>query len=393
MDKNHFFKIFVLILSLILLHSYIPTISEALSTYGSADFLWQPTKCVFNGINFYSSYLNNDGSCPKFMNDGGGYAQGFYIILYPFSFFEWKTAKLLWFLLNIILLTSTVYILCKKFELNKFETFLILFFILYCIITRVNLVMGQHTIFILFFLSLPFVYNSKLSTFLSGICYFKYNIGYGLFLLYLLSKEYKKTLISILPVLLGVLLFCLITDTNILENIFQPLQLMFYNQKVGATLTNLFLFSFIRDFSMFSTTFAYSIIIILTLLFNLYFIIKISKIKNNLLKLSCLLMLILISTPHWGHDYILIIPLLIYSMKNYSSYHILYKINLFICIYFLYLYSGLQTYINLLLRYFQFNTDILSNVYSYIDILILLMTLVLNLYCFSSNNTPKKKLG
>ena len=269
------------------------------------------------------------------------------------------------------------------------ETSLITFFILYCIITRVNLVMGQHTIFTLFFLSLPFVYKSKLSIILSGVSYFKYNIGYGLFLLYLLSKEYKKLLLSILPCIFGVLIFCYLTNSNIFVNIFQPIQLMFFNQKVGATLTNIFLFSFFRDFSIFSQKINYLIIILLTFSFNFLFIFKISKIKNKLLKFSCLLMLILISTPHWGHDYILMTPLLIYSVKNYKSNLILNRINLIICVYFLYLYSGLQKYLNHFLEHYEMNTEILYKVYTYLDIFILLIILILNMF-FSKSDLSKK---
>ena len=87
----------------------------------------------------------------KIMNDGAGYAQGFYIILYPFTLVDWNTAKILWFLLNIILIVFTIIILCKKFELSFIETLIILFIVMYSIIARVNLIMGQHTIFTLFF--------------------------------------------------------------------------------------------------------------------------------------------------------------------------------------------------------------------------------------------------
>ena len=66
MNKNKFTEIFCATLFLILLYSYLPTISETLSQSGSADFLWQSAKCTYDGINFYSSYLNQDGKCPFF---------------------------------------------------------------------------------------------------------------------------------------------------------------------------------------------------------------------------------------------------------------------------------------------------------------------------------------
>ena len=122
-------------------------------------------------------------------------------MLYPFTFFSWDEAKLIWLIVNIFLIISTLILLCNKFQLGYEETWLIIFIVMYSIITRVNLIMGQHTIFTLFFLSLPFVYSSKISALISGISFFKYNIGYVLFIFFLVSKEYKKVLFSILPTL------------------------------------------------------------------------------------------------------------------------------------------------------------------------------------------------
>lgn len=380
-DRNKFFEIFGIILVLILLYSYIPTISEVVSEKGSSDFLWQASKCTFEGINFYTSYLNRDGECPYFMNDGAGYAQGFYLLLYPFTLLEWSSAKILWFSLNIILILFTITILCKKFQLSAIETFLIVFVVMYSIVVRVNLIMGQHTIFTLFFLTLPFVYKSKFSTILSGISFFKYNIGYALFILFFVSKEYKKIFISLIPAVIGLLLFCLITDTNIINNFFQPLKLSIFNAKYhGATLTNIFLFSFFKDFSIFNEYINFLLICIFTLVFNIYLINNIAKKNNNLLKLSTLCILVLVSTPHWGHDYILLTPLLIYSIKYYKFNLILMRTNILVCIYFLYLYSGLQVYLNNILFYFNIDFLMFAKIYPYFDIFILLITLFLNIY-------------
>ena len=380
-DKNKFFEIFGIILVIILLYSYLPTIYEIASETGSADFLWQASKCTFEGINFYESYLNRNGECPIFLNDGAGYAQGFYLLLYPFTLLEWNSAKILWFLFNIILLLFIIIILCKKFELTGIETFLIIFIIMYSIVVRVNLIMGQHTIFTLFFLILPFVYKSKLFTILSGISYLKYNIGYVLLILFFVSKEYKKVFLSLSPVIIGLLVFCLITNTNIVDNIFQPIQLAIFNAKYsGATLTNIFLFSFFKDFSIFNEYVNYFLIGIFTLTFNIFLISKISKKNNNLFKLSSLCLLVLISTPHWGHDYILMTPLLIYSIKYYNFNLTLMRINIVACIYFLYLYSGIQIYLNKFLLILNINFLEVIKIYPYFDILILLIVLLMNIY-------------
>lgn len=381
MKENKNFEIFLIFLTIILILSYIPTVKETISNIGSADFNWQPTRCVFDGINHYSSYLNRDGECHIFNSQLGEYAQGLYILLYPFSLMDWNTAQVSWMLLNISFLFLTTLFLCKKFGLNKFESLFIFFVIFYVIVTRVQLIMGQHTILTLFFLSLPFIWKSKLSYLLSGISYFKYNVGYILFLLFFVSKKYKVLILSCIPFITGWIVYCFITDTPIFENLFQPLKLALANKELGNTLNNLFLFSFIRDV-LFFANYNYLIILGCTAVFNLYVILKISKIKDDLLKLSLICLLALISTPHWPHDNVLLLPFLIYSVKNYNLNLTLFRLNLLFSIYFLHLYAGIKIYFINFLNLFKFDNSIaiLANTtIDYINIFILLIFLILNL--------------
>ena len=381
MKNNKNFEIFFIFIIIILIHSYIPTIKETISNIGSADFNWQPAKCVFDGINHYSSYLNRDDKCPIFNSQLGEYAQGLYILIYPFTLLEWDAAQTSWMLLNIILLFLTTYYLCKKFKLEKFESLFIFFVIFYVIVTRVHLIMGQHTILILTFMSLPFIWKSKITYIFSGISYFKYNIGYALFLFFIVSKNYKILLLSLIPCFSGWLIYCFITETSILENLFQPFVLAIHNAPLGNTVNNPFLFSFIRDITFFSN-YNYLIIFLLSILFNLYILLKINKINDDLLKLSLICLLVLVSTPHWGHDNVLLIPFLIYSIKNYDLNLTLFRFNLFFSIYFLHLYKGIQLYLIKILSFLKFNSSLveLANpVMDYINIIILLIILLLNL--------------
>ena len=124
----------------------------------------------------------------------------------------------------------------------------------------------------------------------------------------------------------------------------------------------------------------YLIIGILTLTLNLYFIYKISKLKNDLLILSSLCLLILISTPHWSHDNILIIPLLIYSIKYYEVNTFISRINLVSSIYFLHLFRGIQIYFDKLLDKLSIKAEFISSFYPYIDLGILFLILILNIF-------------
>lgn len=371
--KNFYFIITTILLMSILVISYKSTILEILSVEGAADFQWQPSKCVFEGINHYSSYLSRDGKCLIFMSQLGEYAQGLYILLYPFIFFEWHHAKVLWTIINIFLIFFTHYILCKKFEVNKIYSLIIIFFILSSTITKINLIMGQHTVVTLFFLTLTFIYKNNFTYILSGISYFKYNIGYSLFIFYLVQKKYKELLLSIIPFVFGYLIYCFMTKTNLITNILQPIQLMVYNAQFGSTLNRPYLFSFILNIPI-SLNYKYLLILFFTFIFNLVITYKIVKLNNDLQKLSCLCTLILISTPHWGHDNILLTPLLIFAIRYYQSNLLIMLINIAVVIYFLNFYRTIQIYLNLDLNY------------NFLNILILLSILFMNLNLTVKNN-------
>jgi hypothetical protein len=375
--------ILFIIFVIVLYHLYNPVFFSILAEWSGQDFQWQPSKCVFEGINHYSSYLNEDGICPKFKSQNGDYAHGIYILLYPFTLFEWQTAKILWSLSNLFLVIFITYLICKKFALKKLETLIIIFFILYSKVTPNNIALGQQTIFILFFLFLPFILRSKFFYILSGISYLKYNIGYALFLLFIIKKDFKNLLYSLLIPILGILFYCFLTSTNLLTSFFQPIEVML---KSTTVFNNIFLFSFINELLFFDNSSKLFITLIFSLLTNFYLIYKISKIDDNLLKMSCISLVILITTPHHGHDFILLIPLLIHSIKYYEFNSLLTKFNLLVSIYFLHFYYVIP----LILEYFK----VFSIISDYFETFILLIALILNLIFYDRKiKNPQKFLS
>lgn len=365
-EKFSLIEIFLLIFIIVLYHLYKPIFFSIFDESFGRDFQWQPAKCLFEGINHYSSYLLKDKKCPQFMEQNGEYAHGLYVLFYPFTLLEWSEAKFFWSLINIILVFTISLVLSKKFKLKNLEILLVIFFVLYSKVTLSNIFQGQQTILILFFLILPFVNNSKYFYIFSGISFFKYNIGYALFLLYLISKKFKNLLYSLLPLIIGFISYSYISNTKFVDALLQPIQLAL---EINTTMRSTFLFSFIKDFFIFEVSKKLILIFIFTLIFNLLFLYKISKIKDELFKLSCLCILILISTPHYGHDYILLIPLLIYSVKIYKKSLFLSRLNFLVSIYFLHFYNLLP---NWLFKYQMFNS-------TYLELIILLVVLILNL--------------
>ena len=298
----------------------------------SFDFHFSPTKLVADGINHYEYILDgnhDDGPDDKIMYDQNGvYAQGLFVILIPFTYIGWDNAKLVWSILNIILAILIPLLLCKKFDLSKFQTLLIVNLFLISTVLRIHIGYGQQTLLTLFFLILPFINNSKLSVIFSGISFFKFNIGYALFLYFLSLKKIKNIVLSAIPCIIGWLVYCLLTDTNLIKNLFQPLQLLlFWDEGKAFPVT---FFSLLKNINNFPQILA----LVIPLILNFLIIIHIKKFSDNLYKLSILCLSALAFMPHQIHDYVLLVPLLIFSIKNFDKN--ISKINIIFIFYFFY---------------------------------------------------------
>ena len=298
----------------------------------SFDFHFSPTKLVADGINHYEYILDgnhDDGPDDKIMYDQNGvYAQGLFIILIPFTYIGWDNAKLVWSILNIILAILIPLLLCKKFDLSKFQTLLIVNLFLISTVFRIHIGYGQQTLLTLFFLILPFINNSKLSVIFSGISFFKFNIGYALFLYFLSLKKIKNIVLSAIPCITGWLVYCILTDTNLIKNLIQPLQLLlFWDEGKAFPVTFFSLLKNINNFPQILT-------LVIPLILNFLIIIHIKKFSDNLYKLSILCLSALAFMPHQIHDYVLLVPLLIFSIKNFDKN--ISKINIIFIFYFFY---------------------------------------------------------
>jgi|TARA_B110000967_G_scaffold205710_1_gene250814 hypothetical protein len=320
----------IFILSIIVLISVGRAFQQAQDI--SFDLSFSPTKLVSEGINHYEYIL--DGKRDYSPNDrimysqNGVYAQGLFVLLIPLTLLGWDAAKLVWSLLNIALSFLIPFILCKKFELNRIQTLIIIGLFLTSTIFRIHISYGQHTLFAFVFLLLPFLFKSKISTILSGISYFKFNIGYVLFLYFLSTKNILKILLSLIPCVIGWISYCYITDTELLKNLFQPIILILYwdsGQEFPVTI-----FSLLKNINKFPSL----MVLLIPLLLNFFVILKIKLVENELYKVSIICLTALGFMPHQLHDYILLLPLLVLSIKNFDL--LVSKINLIFIFYFFY---------------------------------------------------------
>ena len=368
MISNFFFKyklIFLNLLIIVSIFSFINTISKGL--VNGCDFQWQPSVLFWEGVNHYQKFiLNGKGD---FLCQNGEYAHIFHVILYPFSILEWEKARLMWLVTNILFAFLIPIIACRYLKLSKYKSILLILIFITCYPTRMTLNYGQQSLFVMFFMMLPFIFNSRLSNFFSGFSYIKYSSGYVIFLNFIANKEYKNLLISIVPYLIGWIVYFSFTNSDPLINFFEPIQLSLQKGYIrDADFYSLINMYFLSQ----KTLVTKSIFIFLIFLINFIVLIKINKVNDNFFKMSLILICPLIFFPHSIYDYILMFPLLCYSFLNNE--YIINKINIYYIIFIFYF----NRIINHLLDF-----DVL---YQPILLLSLSLIIILNLYSYKNKN-------
>jgi hypothetical protein len=129
----------------------------------------------------------------------------------------------------------------------------------------------------------------------------------------------------------GWLFYSYYTNSSLIANFFEPLKMNFQDNysRTGD------LYSIMNIYFLKENNFTNKILQLGIVLFgNLYFLYQIKNIKNKLAKLSVICFLPLIFMPHSNYDYVLMLPLLIYVIKNYKF--AVCKYGLYLTIYYFY---------------------------------------------------------
>ena len=324
-------RIIFIFLSIVVVSFFIQTISKGLSN--SCDLMWQPSKLFWDGINHYEYQMRTGDvflGCQH-----GRYGHFLFIFLYPITLVDWEQAKIMWITLNVFFALSIPILLCRSNKISTLSTYLIIGIFLTCHPTRMTLNLGQNSLMMLFFLMLPFLKVSSgyknFNLILSGISYVKYSTGYILFLNLLVEKKLKKLLLTSFLTIFGWLFYSYYTNSPLISNFFEPLEMNFQDNysRTGD------LYSIMNIYFLKENNFTNKILQLGIVLFgNLYFLYQIKNIKNKLAKLSVICFLPLIFMPHSNYDYVLMLPLLIYVIKNYKF--AICKYGLYLTIYYFY---------------------------------------------------------
>lgn len=320
-------KIFLYFLVIISIFSFINTVSKGL--VNGCDFQWQPAVLLWEGVNHYQKFIINGKG--DFLCQNGEYAHLLHVLYYPFILFKWETARMLWLGVNIIFIFLIPILICKSFKLSKYKTILLLLIFITCYPSRMTLNYGQQSLFVMFFMMLPFISFNKVSSIFSGLSYVKYSTGYIIFLNFLASKQYRYFILASIPYFVGWLIYFLVTSSDPLINFFEPIQL---SLKKG----------YIRDADIFSLINIYFVpakelyfklsTLLIIFIINFILLIKINKNNDIFFKMSLVFICPLIFFPHSNYDYVLLFPILCYSFLNTE--YLVNKINICFVLYFFY---------------------------------------------------------
>lgn len=136
------------------------------------------------------------------------------LFLFPLAYFDYATAKWIWFSLEIFFLFLSIYILTKTIGYHLHYFFILLLslsFLGFFPIFR-ELFEGQVHLLMLLLLSIMWLSiknnNDYLSGFIWGLCLLLKQISWPLIILFIIHKKYKLLFTAFFVVLLGYLIIC-----------------------------------------------------------------------------------------------------------------------------------------------------------------------------------------
>jgi hypothetical protein len=299
------------------------------SLAGGSDFetSYILAKSFWNGIDVFTLESKNPF-----------YPHFWYLILYPFVNLEFKTVKIIFFALNLIFFYGSIFLLKINFKLNPNQV-KILIILSVASTPFTNLIgIGNLSLFSLFFILIFYFYNS---IFLKGLALSlaitKYNMAFLFFIYAILSKQYKVICIFFTINILSILFYFYYLDISDFHKVFGPLISLFntinHQIAVGEIGINIGVFNvhnFLISIKLANLYYYLFILFIFTVIYLVKFSIN-SKEKIFIFLLFNTAVLIY----HTIYDYVLLIPILAYILKNKSilKFFYLYLFSIFYVFY------------------------------------------------------------
>jgi hypothetical protein len=269
------------------------------------------------------------------------YPHFWYLILYPFVNLEFKTVKIIFFTLNLIFFYGSIFLLKINFRLNLNQVkILIILSVASTPFTNLTAI-GNLSLFSLFFILIFYFYNSIfLKAVALSLAIAKYNMAFLFFIYVILSKQYKVICIFLTINILAVLFYFYHLDIGDFHKVFDPLVTLFntINRQIaeGKDGINIGLFN-IHNFLISLKLANLYYYFFLSFIFTIIYLVKFSI--NSKEKIFIFLLFnTAVLVYHPIYDYVLLIPILAYILKNKSILKFFY-LYLFSIFYVFYIYK------------------------------------------------------
>ena len=183
--------------------------NNALSSVGSHDFQWTPTRDFIAGVSPYSDFLRwkaegNEHTPPHFLNQSPSYPASVYVLLTPFGHLDWPTVKLLWLCINLSLIFLLLWGMQRVYPI-KSPVILITVALLFLCSTplRASLGAGQLNFLSLaafvwayYFATTTGRHHSKIAGVLLALAWVKYSLTFPLTLLLICRGKWRPVVVA-----------------------------------------------------------------------------------------------------------------------------------------------------------------------------------------------------
>ena len=332
-NKKNILSFLTVIISLI----FIGKAFQNLLNHGS-DFKssFEFAKLFWDGVDIYDSETRE-----TLIHKNSFYPHLWYIILYPIINVEFYYAKIIFFILNLLFFFGSIIILKSNFNLNSHQTKILIILSVTSTPFTNLIAIGNLSLFSLFFILIFYFYKSF---FLKGLALslalIKYNMSF-LFVIYsIIFKQYKVVFVFLLLNIFSALFYFYYLDINNFFKVFDPFLSLLntINEQIddGINGINFGLFN-IHNFLIWIKLDDFYFYILLTFILIFIYLIKFS-INSKEQIFIFLLFGIATLVYHMIYDYVLLIPVLAYVLKNKKNFKFFY-LYLFSIIYVFYIFK------------------------------------------------------
>jgi hypothetical protein len=318
MNQSILKKFLLIVLLLAAIVSIYQGYSNAQKIDGSDDFQWSPAVLFLEGINPYMHQMDGNTDGRIILSQRPNYAHGLYVLLSPLALIEYKQATAAWAALGIIASLITLLLIGREFKLTPISL-LICSLLFFCSTPfRNSIGNGQQSILAFFAFSLLFLQHKNIGSFLSGMSYFKYSFAPPIAFYILISRGWKALCFSLLPCLIGYLIFMWQIGGDPWSVLVQPLKVGMGPRAgwegVGDLMT-IFKMILAEDNNPTRGLLAYLLPIILSCL-------VIAKAVRNQTSIAFSFSVVCLSSlmffSHRWYDHVFLLPLLAYAIANFK---------------------------------------------------------------------------